>query len=304
MVICAYRILAEQNEVFSPCDYRYPFIQFAGRPRGMEFWFNLSYVEHKILSRGLLAQVKSVARRLGVSVSWYPPPHSKQWLLKDFLTQSRINCVLDVGAFVGQYAAELRDLGYQGRIIGFEPVPDSFNQMKRNLKADPFWIGLPYGLSNVSRDADIYTYGSGDFNSLLVLKDEAERAFGLDHAKRGKIQIKLRRLDEVLPDLLQGVDSPRVFLKMDTQGHDVNVMRGASGVNKWIVGLQSEISAVPLYEEMLSMSQMLEYYRSCGFVPVGLYPASTLRNKLLCPEFDVILNLFDGHLTSTPTVCR
>jgi FkbM family methyltransferase len=210
--------------------------------------------------------------------------------------------VLDVGAFIGRYATELRDLGYQGRIISFEPVRDSFTQLSRNLRADPFWIGQPYGLSNFTRDALMHTYETGDFNSLLNLKDEAAAAFGLDHAKRGQAQIKLRRLDEVLPDLLQGIDSPRIFLKMDTQGHDVQVMRGASGVNNWIVGLQSEISVVPLYEGMLSMSQMLEYYRSCGFVPVGMYPAATLKNKRVSPEFDVILDSFDGHLTNTAVV--
>jgi FkbM family methyltransferase len=224
---------------------------------------------------------------------------SKERLLKDFLKHSRINCVLDVGAFIGNYVLELRKLGYQGRVISFEPVPDSFAQMIMKLKSDTSWSGQPYGLSDVNRDAIINTYASGDFNSLLTLKLDAESAYGLDHAMRGKIQIKLRRLDEILPALLQGIESPRIFLKMDTQGHDVNVLRGALGIQKWIVGLQSEMPAVHLYEDMPSMPQMLDYYRSWGFVPAGLYPVNSLRSKQITPEFDVIFNSFEGHLTGT-----
>ncbi len=252
----------------------------------------------------LFDKLKSVAQNFGVYVSRFPPPQSKERLLKDFLARSRINCVLDVGAFVGNYVLELRQIGYEGRIISFEPVPDAFAKMSMKLKLDAFWSGQPYGLSDVSRDAIINTYAAGNFNSLLILKEDAETAYALDHAKRGKTQIKLRRLDEVLPALLQGIDSPRVFLKIDTQGHDVNVLRGAAGVQKWIVGMQSEIPVVPLYEGTFSMSQMLDYYRSRGFVPLGLYPVNTLQSKQVSPEFDVIFNSFDGQLARTATSGR
>jgi FkbM family methyltransferase len=247
----------------------------------------------------LFNRFKSLAQELGVCFSWFPPPGSKERLLKNFLIRSRINCVLDVGAFVGQYVLDLRKLGYKGRIFSFEPVPESFAKMNLKLRGDAAWSGQAYGLSDRSRNAMIHTYANGDFNSLLVLKEDAEAAYGLDRTKRARTQIKLHRLDEVLPELLHGINSPRIFLKMDTQGHDVNVLRGTAGVQRWIVGMQSEVPAVPLYEGMLSMSQMLDYYGSCGFVPVGLFPVSTIQSKQISPEFDVIFNTFDGNLAHT-----
>jgi len=157
-------------------------------------------------------KAKSVAETFGVFLS--REASEKKQHLKYFLRWARINCVLDVGAFVGEYALELRELGYDGRIISFEPFPDSFTKMSLKLEADPLWSGQPYGLSDVSRDTSIHTYGGGEFNSLLDLKEEAETAYELDNAKRGEIQIKLRQLDEVLPALLAGIDSPRIFLKI------------------------------------------------------------------------------------------
>jgi FkbM family methyltransferase len=244
-------------------------------------------------------QVKSVARKLGMYVSRFPPPQSKERLLQDFLMQSRINCVLDVGGFVGQYVLDLRKLGYKGRVISFEPVSDSFEKMSAKLRTDPAWSGQLYGLSDRSRDALMYTYEAGDFNSLLLLKEDAETAYSLDHTKRAKTKIKLRRLDEVLPEFLKDIGAPRVFLKMDTQGHDMNVLRGAAGVQKWIVGIQSEVPVVALYEGMPSITHILDFYRGRGFVPIGLYPVSTIASKQVSPEFDVIFNAFDGHLAST-----
>jgi hypothetical protein len=147
----------------------------------------------------------------------------------------------------------------------------------------------------------MHTYAARQFNSLLTLKDDAEQAYELDHSRRTEIQIQLRRLDEVLPELLAGRDGARVFLKMDTQGHDVNVLNGASGVMQRITAMQSEVPAVEIYEGMPSLSQALETYRGYGFVPVGFYPVNTFWDTHISPEFDVILTRFQGKLAKEAT---
>ena len=90
--------------------------------------------------------------------------------------------------------------------------------------------------------------------------------------------------------------------KIDTQGHDVHVLRGAMSSRKWIVGLQSELPVIPIYNDMPSMPQMLECYQSHGFFPMGFYPVNTFRDKQITPEFDVIFNSFDGQLAQMAPV--
>jgi FkbM family methyltransferase len=240
--------------------------------------------------------IKHCAHRLGIAVSRYPPPESFLRHLGDYLSHMEINVVLDVGANVGNYARLLREVGYAGKIISFEPVPATYQQLHDAMHNDPFWSGEQFGLSDENREALINTYSNGEFNSLLTLREDGERAYSIDPAQQSQTPIQLRRLDAVLPALIKETKAPRVFMKMDTQGHDVSVVKGASGVLGMMIGLQSELPAVEIYDGMSSMPATLSYYANCGFVPTGFYPVNTFRDLQISPEFDVLFNLFDGKL--------
>ena len=198
--------------------------------------------------------IKHGAERFGIVINRYPPHGSFERHLRDYLSQMDINVVLDVGAYVGNYARELREIGYKGRIISFEPVPASFKKLSESMHHDPLWASHPFGLSDENREAVMNTHSSGDFNSLLPLREDAQLAYALDPTGRGQAPVQLRRLDAVLPQLVDGIPSPRIFLKVDTQGHDISVLKGAAGVVDRIIGLQSELPAVEIYDGMSSMS--------------------------------------------------
>jgi FkbM family methyltransferase len=240
--------------------------------------------------------IKNAARGVGIAVSRYPPPDSFRRTLRDFLSQMNVNVVLDIGAFVGGYGRELREIGYRGHIISFEPVPASYGRLKAEVGNDPLWSCQAFGLSEENREAALNTYSNADFNSLLNLRHGAEQAYSLKTALRSQLTIQLRRLDTVLPALIQEIPSPRIFMKMDTQGHDVSVVKGASGILDKIIGLQSELPAVELYDGMTSMHAALAFYADSGFVPISFFPVNTFRATQISPEFDVLLKRFNGRL--------
>src|SRR5262249_3969903 len=66
-----------------------------------------------------------------------------------------INMVLDVGANTGQYGTLLRQLGFRGRIVSFEPLSDAFAALQRTAANDPFWSCHNIGLSDVDATASI-----------------------------------------------------------------------------------------------------------------------------------------------------
>jgi FkbM family methyltransferase len=65
-----------------------------------------------------------------------------EWLLAHY----QINLILDVGANDGQFAREMRELGYNGRIASFEPMASCIATLQKLAEADPLWSVHPFGL--------------------------------------------------------------------------------------------------------------------------------------------------------------
>lgn len=83
------------------------------------------------------------------------------------------------------------------------------------------------------------------------------------------------------------------FLKMDTQGFDLQVLRGGAQCLHHFLGLQSEVSVIPIYEGMPSWKQALAEYEAQGFALSGLYPVSH-DEQLRVVEFDALMTRTDG----------
>jgi len=87
-------------------------------------------------------------------------------------------------------------------------------------------------------------------------------------------------------------------MKMDTQAMTLASLRGVRVLNK-IVGLQSELPAVEIYDGMPSMSAVLNYLASCGFVPTGFYPVNSVATPT-ASEYLLNSTFCSGGSTQTP----
>lgn len=198
-----------------------------------------------------------------------------------------INCVLDVGANEGQFASRLREAGYTGRIVSYEPVAHLVETLREQAADDPDWIVNPWALGDEDGTADINVV-PGKMSSLLPASEFGRKwADKLSRAHTETIQI--RRLDAVLDDATKGIDEPRVFLKMDTQGYDLATVRGAGDRIGEMLGLQSEVSCVPIYDGMPRMTEQLDSYAEAGFAISAMFPVSRHRPTLRVIEFDVVM---------------
>lgn len=205
------------------------------------------------------------------------------------LEQLNINCVLDVGANVGQYARALRNNGYTGRIVSFEPVPHLAKRLRVAAESDDDWHVHECALGNVEEDMEMsLSTGPGTTSSLLPAS-----SFGLRWSSRlgrgGQCSVKVRRLDAVFDDVLAGVPDPRVFLKLDTQGYDLRAFSGAGDHLDQVLALQSEVSSLPLYEGMPRLPEQIEAYEDKGFQHTGIYPVSYDKPTGRVVEFDVVM---------------
>lgn len=202
-------------------------------------------------------------------------------------TRYEINAVIDVGARQGEYGLWLRRNGYDGWIFSFEPVGGSFAALSRRAAQDERWMVHRAALGRASGKADINVTEKTVFSSFLTPTAYASETFGSEPAIARTETVEMSTLDEVIDELLAHVTDPRVFLKLDTQGWDLEVLRGASRSLASVVALQTEVSAQPVYEGMPSMRESLDYLEQIGFDVSGFFPVN-LDGALRAVELDCV----------------
>ena len=181
-----------------------------------------------------------------------------------------INLVLDVGANKGQYATGLRNVGYQGRIVSFEPLSAEFPQLHACAAADGRWQAMNYAVGDIDGTSEINV--SGDYtqtSSLLdMLPSAVERRPIWQYTTKEGIEIK--RLDSIFDSFCSKED--HVMLKIDTQGDECRVLDGAERSLSAIRLLQLEMSLVPLYEGETLFHEMCPLLQQKGFQLVSIEP--------------------------------
>jgi len=203
------------------------------------------------------------------------------------LKQCSVNVVLDVGANHGQFARDLRKAGYRGEIHSFEPVTGSFEIIKQLSKNDPGWHVHKLALGDTNASKDIHVFGASELSSFLAANEfGAKRLDGMEQTHKESVQVS------TLDDFLTGNDlnqpGQKIFLKMDTQGFDLNVFKGAQKSLDFIVGMLSELSFQPIYTDMPTYSQVLNAYEQAGYKTTGLFPVVRNANLTLV-EMDCVL---------------
>jgi FkbM family methyltransferase len=193
--------------------------------------------------------------------------------LRKVLIRYGVDCVFDVGANVGQYANMLRRrVGFKGVIISFEPTPQLYAQLHDRFRTDRRWHGMNLALTDRDGRASFSITADGQFSSLKQPSTAEVRFLSRHQAITQAISVECRRLDSLYHDLQRRFPFKRPFLKMDTQGNDLQVFTGASGIINEMVGLQSELSFKRLYQDSPLFSESIATYLASGFELSALVP--------------------------------
>jgi FkbM family methyltransferase len=217
-----------------------------------------------------MTPLRRLARRLGYDLTPCRKAKSPNAQLTAVLAHFRITCVLDVGANVGQYGAMLRDWGYRGRIVSFEPQPGAHAALERRAAADPAWQVAPrMALGARAGEIELEVSAESDMSSVLE-QSALLRDISPSSAVVRQERVPLRRLDDVAEPYLRPDD--RVFLKVDTQGYEAEVLAGAEALLERLAGIQLELSLVPLYEGEHAFRAMLDEVAALGFEPYLFLP--------------------------------
>lgn len=211
--------------------------------------------------------------------------------LQQFLKVNRVDLVLDVGACDGAFCRLLRSkCGYTGRIVSFEPVATTFARLKSAMRGDSLWVGYNLALGSSKSRALLSVFDDHpDMSSFFDLTPQAAHSYDVKQDSARDQECEVETLASMWHSLVD--DGVNVFLKTDTQGSDLAVIKGAMQYLPRIVGILSEMSAISLYRGMPTMSETLRYLTDENkFIPLGFYPVNSLPSfGGAVPEFDVLL---------------
>ncbi len=190
-----------------------------------------------------------------------------------------VGTVIDVGANAGQFASDLRRGGYDGAIFSFEPIKAAHAACVRAANDDANWHVMPaMALGNQVGTAEIHVSQNLVSSSLMPIKRNSVDA-APQSAFSNKETITVARLDDVAES---GWVRP-LALKIDTQGFELEVLRGGTSTLQDVVLLQLEMSLVELYEGAPTFSEVYREVEALGFRCISITQGFVdhKRNELL-----------------------
>ncbi|WP_436697969.1 FkbM family methyltransferase [Nocardioides sp. BYT-33-1] len=217
----------------------------------------------QLTSRALRSAIQVVADR-GFVVRRHPAVR-----LQTQLAAREVDLVFDVGAAKGTYGAELRHFGYGGPIVSCEPMSAPYAVLSAAAAADPHWHTVQVGLGAENGTADIHVASNSDSSSFLPM-GERHAAAAPHVGYVGTETVRVSRLDDLVGEL--PVRGERIFLKVDTQGFERQVLDGAARTLDRCVGVQLELSFTTTYEGGMLVDEAITRMYDAGFVLTGLEP--------------------------------
>ena len=207
--------------------------------------------------------VKSLAAAAGVTIQRVSPYSSPMIRLAMLLDRLQTQVVLDIGANEGQFAADLRAAGYHGRIVSVEPLAAAHAALTRAAAKDNKWTVADRCAVGAAAGKAALHVSENSVSSSLREMTQAH----LDAAAESQYMATEEVSVVTLADLIHrhaGASDAGVFVKIDVQGHERDVLEGASDHLDTIAGIQLELSLVELYAGQSLMQVHVEFLAAHG----------------------------------------
>lgn len=214
--------------------------------------------------------LKDLLRHAGLEVRKLKHVNSEETVIPNLVRFVNPVAVLDVGANVGQFAVMIRKLGYAGAIVSFEAIPHIHATLLEATKNDSRWVAAPCAALGASRgEIDIHVSKNSVSSSLLPMRATHLEA-APDSVYVGTQSIRMERLDNLASTLIP--EEGNLFLKIDTQGYEKEVLKGSTALLQRLAAIQVEMSLVPLYDGAPSFIEMTTFIENLGYEMFSMVP--------------------------------
>lgn len=207
--------------------------------------------------------IRKFIRGLGWDLHRLSPSSSNSAQLCAALDYVGSNVVFDIGANIGQFAQELRSVGFTGKIISFEPQSSAHGKLSIAASSDSAWIvHSRVAVGDREGEIKINIAGNSVSSSVLPMLD-AHSSAAIGSAYVSNERAPLIRLDSVAAQYID--PDSRCFIKIDTQGFEWQVLEGANDTLCRSRGVILELSLVALYEGQRPWRDVIDRMEAEGF---------------------------------------
>ena len=169
--------------------------------------------------------------------------------------------LVDVGANEGEFSAAAATLARLNGVHAFEPQPICHESLKKVLSKVPNSQCYPMAVGDAPGELELYCTANSRMASLLRPESGISASYtGNNFDVEERLKVPIATLDDALPqDLKIGL------LKIDVQGYEISVLKGAERILQSTTALLLEMNYVPHYEGGATFDEVYQYVRSRGF---------------------------------------
>lgn len=237
--------------------------------------------------------IKKILKKLGYEVRGYNITYSGELQLKRLIEIENIDLVLDVGANEGQFAKNIRENGYRGKIISFEPLSSAYKKLKKHAEKDTDWVVHERCAVGESSEVMRINISENSVSSSLLPMLEAHSSAAKKSIYIDSEFTEVRPLDSLMEKY--DVEGRKILIKIDTQGYEWCVLKGAPELLKKTSVILCELSLVELYQGQKLWRDVVGFLYDIGFTCWSIKSGFTNQVTGQCLQMDMIFirNVFN-----------
>lgn len=186
--------------------------------------------------------------------------HQPQTPLLHFLISHQIGAVFDVGANIGQFSTLVREVLPEVDIYAFEPIDECYIKLVRTFTNDQKYH--PYHLALGATKIETAPMNKNAYlPSSSLLPTTRSHTEHFPHTEHTTLEtVRVERLDDLDIKIQQ-----KALLKMDVQGYEMEVLKGAESMLSDVAIIITEVSFIELYKSQPLFNDIYQHLYAKGF---------------------------------------
>lgn len=240
--------------------------------------------------------IQKIFNHFGYQLSRKTNSRSDSFTVQSDLVTVQEPIIFDIGAHLGNVAKRYRERFSLASIYCFEPFPESFQMLLKNVGSDTRIFCYNKAVSASEGTAALNVNLSAVTNSLLTTDKRGASIWGegiLDTISQ--IEVSTTTVDIFCREAgISNVD----ILKMDVQGEEYSVLKGAIDMlaNQRISLIYSELIIGPTYEGQHKLHEYLSFLDSFGYDFLDFYNPVRSRNQLIQADLIFLSSSFKKEI--------